>query len=50
MRKWHVRRSGAGWVAWEDGRDPKKGQSEPSWRSAWAFALLHADPAAEVCR
>jgi len=49
MRKWHVRFREGGWVAWEDGTDPKQGHTEPSWWSAWAFALLHADPSAEVC-
>lgn len=49
MPKWHVRRLAGVWVAYEEGRDPSKGHPEPSWWSAWAYALLRANPAAEVC-
>lgn len=51
MPKWHVRRLAGAWVAYEDGRDPsKEGHPEPSWWSAWAYALVRANPNAEVCR
>ncbi len=50
MPKWHVRRLAGAWVAYAEGcvNPSEQGHPAPSWWSAWTYALVHANPAAEV--
>lgn len=50
MPKWVVHHEAGQWLAWEEGDRKATEWPFSSWRSAWAYALVRANPAAEVVR